>query len=426
MIEYYDVSGCYILRPQAIAVWRTIQNYLQDAITELGVKECYFPMFVSKAALEKEKEHIADFSPEVAWVTRSGDSDLAEPIAIRPTSETIMYPAYAKWIQSYRDLPLKLNQWSNVVRWEFKHPQPFLRTREFLWQEGHTAFAELAEAEAEVMDILRLYASVYEDLLAIPVRRGRKTEKEKFAGGAYTTTVEAFVSASGRSIQGATSHHLGQNFSKMFDIIFEDPETHEKRFVYQNSWGLTTRTIGVMIMVHGDDTGLVMPPRVAPTQAVVVPCGVTAATSEADRAALLRSCAELAATLKAAGVRVEADYRDNYSPGWKFNHWELKGTPIRVELGPKDMRAEQLVLVRRDTGDKVVVKRTEAAKVVPELLERIQANLLARAQKDFDEHMVPTGVWSEFCANLEKKNVLLSPFCGGVECEDQIKENSAM
>lgn len=426
MIEYYDVSGCYILRPWSIAIWRSIQNFFQGEITKLGVKECYFPMFVSKAALEKEKDHIADFSPEVAWVTRSGDSELAEPIAIRPTSETIMYPAFAKWIQSHRDLPLKLNQWSNVVRWEFKHPQPFLRTREFLWQEGHTAFAEQAQADAEVLDILTLYARIYEELLAIPVRRGRKSEKEKFAGGDYTTTVEAFVSASGRSIQGATSHHLGQNFSRMFDITFEDPVTQEPKFVYQNSWGITTRTIGVMIMVHGDDKGLVLPPRVAPTQAVIVPCGITVSSTPADRAALQASCDALVEELKVAGIRVEGDFRDNYSPGWKFNHWELKGLPIRIELGPKDMRAEQLVLVRRDTGEKLTVPRADAGRVIAETLEAIQATLFARAQKDFVEHMVQTKSWPEFCANLEKKNLLCSPFCGGIECEDQIKEDSAM
>lgn len=244
MIEYYDVSGCYIFRPWSFSIWESIKDWFDTEIKKLGVQNCYFPIFVSKSVLEKEKTHIADFAPEVAWVTRSGESEMAEPIAVRPTSETVMYPAYAKWIQSYRDLPIKLNQWNNVVRWEFKHPQPFLRTREFLWQEGHTAYATKDEADIEVKTILDLYARIYTDLLAIPVVKGRKTEKEKFAGGDYTLTVEAFVSASGRAIQGATSHHLGQNFSKMFDITFEDPDTQEKKHVFQNSWGITTRTIG--------------------------------------------------------------------------------------------------------------------------------------------------------------------------------------
>lgn len=258
------------------------------------------------------------------------------------------------------------------------------------------------------------------------MRRGRKSEKEKFAGGDYTTTVEAYVSASGRSIQGATSHHLGQNFSKMFDIVFEDPQTQEKQFVYQNSWGITTRTIGVMIMVHGDDKGLVIPPRVAPVQAVIVPCGLNVNTTPAERDALQSNCVELEKTLRAAGIRVEGDYRDNYSSGWKFNHWELKGTPIRVEIGPKDIKNNQLVLVRRDTGDKLVVPRDQVAAKVNETLAAIQKNLFDRAQKDFDEHLVMTRDWTEFCGNLEKKNVLCSPFCGVPECEDLIKEDSAM
>jgi prolyl-tRNA synthetase len=234
------------------------------------VENSYFPLFVSKDRLEKEKDHVEGFAPEVAWVTKSGDSELAKPIAIRPTSETIMYPAFADWIKSHRDLPLKLNQWSNVVRWEFKYPTPFLRSREFLWQEGHTAHATYEDAEVMVMQALELYRRVYEDLLAVPVISGKKTEKEKFAGGHTTTTVEAYISGSGRAIQGATSHNLGQNFGKMFDITFQD-EKGTSQTVWQTSWGLTTRTIGVMIMVHGDDTGLVLPPRVAPLQVVIVP-----------------------------------------------------------------------------------------------------------------------------------------------------------
>lgn len=262
-------------------------------------------------------------------------------------------------------------------------------------------------------------------MLAIPVRRGRKSEKEKFAGGDFTTTVEAFVSASGRSIQGATSHHLGQNFSKMFDIIYEDPVTQEKKFVYQNSWGMTTRTIGVMIMVHGDDKGLVLPPRVATIQGIVVPCGLTVNTSEEDRKTLQTSCIELEANLKAAGIRVEGDYRDNYSPGWKFNHWELKGVPIRIELGPKDIKSNQLVLVRRDTGEKLTVNRGEAAQRILSVLDDIQKNLFEKAQKDFENHLVQVNNWKDFCSNLEKRNVLLAPFCGGIDCEGKIKDESA-
>ncbi|XP_041109092.1 bifunctional glutamate/proline--tRNA ligase-like isoform X4 [Polyodon spathula] len=426
MIEYYDVSGCYVLRPWSFAIWETIKSFIDAGIKKLGVENCYFPMFVSQAALEKEKSHIADFAPEVAWVTRSGKTELAEPIAVRPTSETVMYPAYAKWVQSHRDLPIKLNQWCNVVRWEFKHPQPFLRTREFLWQEGHTAFATKEEAAEEVLQILELYAQVYEELMAIPVVRGRKTEKEKFAGGDYTTTVEAFISASGRAIQGATSHHLGQNFSKMFDITFEDPKRPgEKQFVFQNSWGLTTRTIGVLTMVHGDNMGLVLPPRVACLQIIIIPCGITASLPEEERDTLLQKCSQYLDRLLKIGIRAKADLRDNYSPGWKFNHWELKGVPVRVEVGPRDMKSSQFVAVRRDTGDKLTIKEDEAENRMRDLLEEIQTNLYTRASNDLKKHMVVADSMEQFQKEMDQGKIVQIPFCGGIECEDWIKKTTA-
>ncbi|XP_041256979.1 bifunctional glutamate/proline--tRNA ligase isoform X2 [Onychostruthus taczanowskii] len=426
MIEYYDVSGCYILRPWAHAIWEAIKDFFDAEIKKLGVENCYFPMFVSQAALETEKSHIADFAPEVAWVTRSGKTELAEPIAIRPTSETVMYPSYAKWVQSHRDLPIKLNQWCSVVRWEFKHPQPFLRTREFLWQEGHTAFATYEEAAEEVLQILDLYARVYEDLLAIPVVKGRKTEKEKFAGGDYTTTLEAFISASGRAIQGATSHHLGQNFSKMFEIVFEDPKKPgEKQFAYQNSWGITTRTIGVMTMIHGDNMGLVLPPRVACIQVVIIPCGITNSLSEEDREALLKKCNEYRSRLLAVNIRVRADLRDNYSPGWKFNHWELKGVPVRVEVGPRDMKSQQFVAVRRDTGQKLTLSEHEAEEKLKQILEEIHANLYSRASEDLKSHMVVASNMEDFQKELDSGKIVQIPFCGEIECEDWIKKTTA-
>ncbi|XP_068041700.1 bifunctional glutamate/proline--tRNA ligase isoform X6 [Anomalospiza imberbis] len=426
MIEYYDVSGCYILRPWAHAIWEAIKDFFDAEIKKLGVENCYFPMFVSQAALETEKSHIADFAPEVAWVTRSGKTELAEPIAIRPTSETVMYPSYAKWVQSHRDLPIKLNQWCSVVRWEFKHPQPFLRTREFLWQEGHTAFATYEEAAEEVLQILDLYARVYEDLLAIPVVKGRKTEKEKFAGGDYTTTLEAFISASGRAIQGATSHHLGQNFSKMFEIVFEDPKKPgEKQFAYQNSWGITTRTIGVMTMIHGDNMGLVLPPRVACIQVVIIPCGITNSLSEEDRESLLKKCNEYRSRLLAVNIRVRADLRDNYSPGWKFNHWELKGVPVRVEVGPRDMKSQQFVAVRRDTGQKLTLSEHEAEEKLKQILEEIHANLYSRASEDLKSHMVVASNMEDFQKELDSGKIVQIPFCGEIECEDWIKKTTA-
>ncbi|XP_067311528.1 bifunctional glutamate/proline--tRNA ligase isoform X2 [Pseudorasbora parva] len=426
MIEYYDVSGCYVLRPWSYAIWEAIKEFFDREIRKLGVENCYFPMFVSQAALEKEKSHIADFAPEVAWVTRSGKTELAEPIAVRPTSETVMYPAYAKWVQSHRDLPIKLNQWCNVVRWEFKHPQPFLRTREFLWQEGHTAFATKEEAVEEVLQILDLYARVYEELMAIPVVKGRKTEKEKFAGGDYTTTVEAYISASGRAIQGATSHHLGQNFSRMFEIVFEDPKRPgEKQLAYQNSWGITTRTIGVLTMVHGDNMGLVLPPRVACLQVVIIPCGITATLPEAEKDLLLAQCSKYLSRLQEANVRVKADLRDNYSPGWKFNHWELKGVPIRLEVGPKDLKQGQFVAVRRDTGQKVIVPEADAEKRILNLLEEIQNNLFKRASDDLNKHMVVADTMEQFQKDLDQGRIVQIPFCGGIECEDWIKKTTA-
>ncbi|XP_063299887.1 bifunctional glutamate/proline--tRNA ligase isoform X2 [Pelobates fuscus] len=426
LIEYYDVSGCYILRPWAFAIWDAIKEFFDREIKKIGVENCYFPMFVSQAALEREKTHIADFAPEVAWVTRSGKTELAEPIAVRPTSETVMYPAYAKWVQSHRDLPIKLNQWCNVVRWEFKHPQPFLRTREFLWQEGHTAFATYEEAAEEVLQILDFYARVYEDLLAIPVVRGKKTEKEKFAGGDYTTTVEAFISASGRAIQGATSHHLGQNFSKMFEIVFEDPKTPGvKQYAYQNSWGITTRTIGVMTMIHGDNMGLVLPPRVACVQVIIIPCGITNTLSEEDRDALIKKCNEYLKRLLNVDVRARADLRDNYSPGWKFNHWELKGVPIRLEVGPRDMKNHQFVAVRRDTGDKLTIPEDQAEKKLKDMLEDIHFSLYNRALNDLTSHMVAADTMEEFQKQLDSGKVVQIPFCGEIDCEDWIKKTTA-
>ncbi|XP_065562839.1 bifunctional glutamate/proline--tRNA ligase-like [Artemia franciscana] len=425
MIEYYDVSGCYILRPWAFSIWDTIKNFLDEEIKKLGVENCYFPIFVSRLALEKEKEHIQDFAPEVAWVTKSGDKALEEPIAIRPTSETVMYPAYAKWIQSYRDLPLRMNQWNNVVRWEFKHPQPFLRTREFLWQEGHTAFETREEAESEVFAILDLYATIYTDLLAVPVIKGRKSEKEKFAGADFTTTVEAFVPASGRGIQGATSHMLGQNFSKMFDIGFENPETKERSHVWQNSWGITTRTIGVLVMVHADNKGLVLPPRVASVQVVIIPCGITVDTKQEDRNRHYELCMQLEKELAGNGIRVKGDYRDNYSPGWKYSHWELKGVPLRIELGPRDIKNDEFVAVRRDTGDKTSFSRANAAERVKNLLDTIQHSMLEKATHEMKSHIKECFSLSDLAEELDRKNMILAPFCGDKECEEKIKTDSA-
>lgn len=427
MLEYYDVSGCYIMRPQSFYIWETIQSWFNEKIRSIGVRNCSFPMFVSNRALEREKDHIEGFAPEVAWITKAGQSDLEEPIAIRPTSETVMYPYYAKWIRSHRDLPLRLNQWNSVVRWEFKHPQPFLRTREFLWQEGHTAHLTLQQANDETLQILDWYSKIYSELLAVPVVKGRKTEKEKFAGSQFSTTCEGYIPATGRGIQGATAHCLGQNFSKMFNIVVEDPEGSDKPkiHVWQNSWGLSTRVIGVMVMVHSDNKGLVLPPRVAETQVVVIPCGLTAKTTAEDRKAVLDGAKAVDSDLFKNGVRSHADMRENYSPGWKFSDWELRGVPLRLEVGPNDVKKQQVTAVRRDTGAKMAIPLADLSKAVPELLETIHNDLYAKAKKAYDDHIVELDNLDDFVPNLNKKNVIVAPFCGEEECEDDIKDRTA-
>ncbi|KAJ3830420.1 hypothetical protein F5880DRAFT_1606728 [Lentinula raphanica] len=430
MLDYYNVSGCYILKPWSFSIWEAIQRWFDAEIKELGVQNSYFPMFVSSKVLEREKDHIEGFSPEVAWVTKAGNSDLEEPIAIRPTSETVMYPYYAKWIQSHRDLPLKLNQWNSVVRWEFKNPQPFLRTREFLWQEGHTAHLTKEEADVEVRQILELYRRIYEELLAVPVIPGVKSEKEKFAGGLYTTTVEGFIPTTGRGIQGATSHCLGQNFSRpeMFNIVVEDPTdptNQRKTYVWQNSWGLSTRVIGVMVMVHGDNQGLVLPPRVASIQVVIVPCGITVNTNDETRTKIEGACDDLAKTLKKAGLRVKADLRDDKTPGYKFNDWEQKGVPLRLEIGPNDLAKQQTLAVRRDNGVKSPVALENISSTVSELLDTIHTDMLKRAQETYQSRLKEVTKWEDVVPTLDGKNVVVLPWCEREACEDDIKERSA-
>ncbi|KAG0232285.1 ribose-phosphate pyrophosphokinase 1 [Actinomortierella wolfii] len=430
MLEYYDVSGCYIFRPWAYRIWQEIQRWFDDHIQELGVENAYFPMFVPKKALETEKDHVEGFAAEVAWVTKAGNTDMEEHLAVRPTSETVMYPYFAKWIRSHRDLPLKLNQWCNVVRWEFSNPQPFLRTREFLWQEGHTAHATKADADEEVAAILELYRRVYEELLAVPVIKGVKSEKEKFAGGLYTTTVEGYIPTTGRGIQAATSHCLGQNFAKMFNISFEDPnaiaEGGEAKplHAWQNSWGLTTRSIGVAIMIHGDDKGLVLPPRVATVQVVIIPCGINKNTTEEDRAAIDRTMDETFKTLKKAGIRAKVDDRSTYSAGYKFNHWELRGVPLRVEIGPKDVKAGKAVAARRDNGEKTTVRLDAIVEDITNLLDTVQSDMFTRAKNERDANLAYVTKWEDFVPALDNKKLCLIPWCEEEACETEIKARS--
>ena len=424
LIQNHDVSGCYVLRPPAMFIWESIQEYVNKSIKKMGVRNAQFPMFVTKDRLETEKEHVAGFSPEVAWVTRAGDKDLPVPIAVRPTSETIMYPHYAQWIRNYKDLPLKLNQWCNVVRWEFKQPTPFIRTREFLWQEGHTAHATEECAKNMVFSALNVYKAVYEDILAVPVIQGYKSEKEKFAGAVMTTTVEAFIPDNGRAVQAATSHYLGNHFSKMFGIEFID-ENNASQFALQTSWGLTTRSIGVMVMSHGDDKGLVLPPKVAEIQVVVVniPPRKNDDSPEA-RANIIKRCAEVRDMLEKAEIRVHFDDRDDRTPGYKFNQWELQGVPIRIEVGLRDVAQGVVTLVRRDTGNKRAVENVSAEAIELEL-KQMHADMLAKQQAKLEESIVRISCWDEVMPALNNKKLILAPWCEDLESEEEIKKLTA-
>ncbi|KAH9532282.1 hypothetical protein CY35_19G083700 [Sphagnum magellanicum] len=453
LIDYYQVSGCYILRPWSYAIWETIKSFLDTEIKAMGVDNAYFPLFVHEKSLSKEKEHVAGFAPEVAWVTKAGSSDLEIPIAIRPTSETVMYPSFARWIRGHRDLPLKLNQWCNVVRWEFKDPTPFIRSREFLWQEGHTAFATKEEADAEVQDVLELYRKVYEELLAVPVIKGVKSEREKFAGALSTTTLEAFVvQGSGRGIQAATVHSLGQKFSEIFKIVFEDENGASKR-VWQNSWGLSTRAIGAMVMVHGDDKGLLLPPRVAPIQVIIIPIPITSArtaaaatssrSSEAAAASSssssrmtaasaavadpLQECKAVARLLQEGGIRSATDMRENYTPGWKYAHWEMKGVPLRIEIGLHDTEKMQVTVARRDLekgaeGHKSVVPKDQLLESIRELLNVVQRSMLEKARQQRDAAIAVALNWQDFETAVRSKKMVLAPWCDEVEAEKEVQE----
>lgn len=430
MMEYYPVKGCYIYRPWAYKTWELIQGWFDGKIKELGVENCYFPLFIPKVYLEREKDHLDDFAPEIAMVTKCGDRELEEPVAIRPTSETAMYASFKNWIQSHRDLPLRLNQWCSVVRMEVRQTNFFLRHREFLWQEGHTAFANEQEATTEVRQILQLYAQIYEELMACPVIRGTKTKAETFPGAEYTETVEVFIPPTGRALQGATSHHLGQRFAKMFGIEFQDPSDptgKSREFAYQNSWGLSTRSMAAPIMIHGDDRGLVLPPRIAGFQVVIVPVGLKASSPDELRQQVKQKCEEYREKLVSAGIRVKFDERDN-SPGWKFNHWEMKGVPIRVEVGPKDIEKESFVIAKRNHSDPKVAKSfgkdSQVVEDIQKALDDVHNELFAKAVAERDACMSSATEWNGFNSLLNSGKMVLIPFCGDPACEDIIKAKS--
>ncbi|MCR4402449.1 MAG: proline--tRNA ligase [Firmicutes bacterium] len=414
LADYAPVRGCMVIRPYGYTLWENMQARLDARIKATGHKNAYFPLFIPESFLRREAQHVEGFAPEVAWVTRAGSEDLAEPLVVRPTSETVIGYMYSKWIKSWRDLPVLINQWANVVRWE-KTTRLFLRTSEFLWQEGHTCHRTAEEAEEETIKMLEVYRSFLTEDLAIPVVAGRKTEKEKFAGAVRTYSVEALMT-DGRALQAGTSHNLGQNFAKVFDITFLDQDDQLKH-VWQTSWGVSTRLIGGIIMVHGDERGLALPPRVAPTQVVIVPIAPSAA-----RETVLAMARDIRTRLERV-CRVDMDAREEFSPGWKFNEWELKGVPVRLEIGPRDIKAGQVVLVRRDTGEKMTAGIDHLERAVEDLLASVQRGLYERAKRFMDQNTHRLEDYDEFKRIMEtQRGFVYAPWCGHQECEVAVKE----
>jgi prolyl-tRNA synthetase len=417
LADYSPVKGCMVIRPYGYAIWELIQQALDVRIKAAGHQNAYFPLFIPESLLTREAEHVEGFAPQVAYVTHGGGEELEEKLIVRPTSEAIFGTMYAKWIQSWRDLPLLLNQWANVVRWE-KVTRPFLRTTEFLWQEGHTAHETEAEAEEETLKILDLYGEVCESVLAMPVIKGRKSESEKFAGALRTYSIEALM-GDGRALQAGTSHNLGQNFAKAFDITFQARDKSVQH-VWGTSWGVTTRLVGAVIMTHGDDSGLVLPPRVAPYQAVIVPI-----PRGNWQETILPKAREIQQALIAAGVRVVLDDRDSYTPGWKYAEWELRGVPLRLEIGPKDIEKASVLVARRDTREKQSLPMEGLPAAIGRLLENIQQTLFDRAVQFREERTQRVSDYEAFKSVLEgRPGFVIAPWCGRAECEAQIKTDT--
>ena len=417
LADYTSIKGCMVIRPYGYGLWENMQQGLDKRIKKTGHKNAYFPLFIPEHLLKKEAEHVEGFAPEVAWVTHGGSQKLEERMAVRPTSEAIICSLYSKWVKSYRDLPILINQWANIVRWE-KTTRLFLRTTEFLWQEGHTVHKTEEDAQEETLKILfEVYRDYIENDLAIPVIVGKKTSKERFAGALNTYTLEALMT-DGKVLQAGTSHNLGQNFAKAFNIKYLDEDQTEK-YAWQTSWGTTTRLIGAIVMVHGDERGLKLPPKVAPIQLIIVPIMFDKTKKEVlDKAETLNS-------ILSKDFRVEIDARDEYKPGWKFNEWEMRGVPLRLEIGPRDMAKEQVVLVRRDTGEKQIVKEEKLTETVKNLLIEIQENLFNQAKKFLQENIREASDYSEFKKIIEdKKGIIKAYWCGNRECEDKIKEET--
>ncbi len=414
LIDYASVKGCMVIKPAGYALWENIQHELDRRFKATGVQNVYMPMFIPESLLNKEKDHVEGFAPEVAWVTHGGQNELQERLCVRPTSETLFCDFYKNDIQSYRDLPKVYNQWCSVVRWE-KETRPFLRSREFLWQEGHTAHATAQEAQERTEQMLNVYADFCEEVLAIPVIRGQKTEKEKFAGAEATYTIEALMH-DGKALQSGTSHNFGDGFAKAFGIQYTD-KNNQLQYIYQTSWGLSTRIIGAIIMVHGDDSGLVLPPKIAPVQVMVVPI-------QQQKPGVLEKAKQICSSLEGR-FRVKADDTDK-SPGWKFAEQEMRGIPVRIELGPKDLEKGQCVLVRRDTREKYETALDEVVDKLAELLDTVQKDMFARAKAHLDSHISDAADYEAFKEALDKNpGFIRGMWCGDQACEDKIKEETA-
>jgi len=416
LAEYGPVRGCMVIKPYGYALWEKTQHVLDEKFKETGVQNAYFPLFIPERLLKKEEDHVEGFAPEIAVVTHAGGKKLDEPLVVRPTSETIMYDVFSKWIHSYRDLPLLINQWANVVRWEMR-PRLFLRTVEFLWQEGHTVHETSEEADIRAREMLEIYRDFAENIMAIPVVPGIKSDSEKFAGAFCTYTVEAMMQ-DGKALQFATSHNLGQNFAKVFDVKFLDKNS-TTQYGWQTSWGLSTRTIGGLFMTHSDDKGLVLPPKIASIQAIIT----TIVPKEDDRALVVGKAEEINKALKAKGIASKTDIRD-LRPGEKYFEWEKKGVPIRVELGPKDIANDSAVLVRRDTGEKIKVSLNVITETVAKLLEEIQTNLYNRALEYKKAKTKSVDTWDDFVKAIEEGNFVFAHWSGDKAVEAQIKEET--
>ncbi len=418
LADYAPVKGFIVLRPYGYAIWESIRDILDKRFKETGHQNGFLPVLIPESLLAKEEDHFAGFTPEVFWVTKVGDNDISERLALRPTSETLAYSVFAKWITSYRDLPLKINFWNTALRAEIKATKPFIRTSEFLWQEGHTVHATEEEAEQEVMTILDIYKDLIENYLAVPAVTGYKSDSEKFVGAKYTTTLEGLM-ADGRALQMGTSHHLGQNFSKPFEIKYLGKDTKE-HYAWQTSWGVSWRLIGALIMVHGDDKGLVLPPQVAPIQVVIVPIH-----KDKDAKLVKDRAGEIESELKRAGIRAYMDGRDEYTSGWKFNDWEMKGVPLRINLGPRDIEKGQVEFVRRDTKEKMQDDRAKLADTANSLLAKIQESLLSRARAFLDENISRPASYDEFKLIIGSKGgFAMAGWCGQEQCEEGIKADT--